>query len=218
VIEMAKKILFINGSPRPKGLTAHLLDVFIKKVQQLNQERTKDGAGQVEIDKIDLSAFSIQHCTGCDACLRKPHECPLDISDDMGTIKDHLLAADAIIIASPSYFSNVTGYVKDLIDRTRPLKMAKYLLKNKFFAPVVTSGLRAGGLNAVQDSLIQYALIQGMIVVGALGHPVLMANFPTESAQITELKMFRKPEEISPLAAANSEALAERLWDLLAQH
>ncbi len=212
---MAKTILLINGSPRKKGLTNSLCQIFAEKIGNLNLQDTDAKITDIIVEQIALGDFSIAHCNACDICLRKPHICPLNADDDMDALAKKMRDADAIIIGSPSYFSSVTGLVKDLIDRSRPLKMAKYELKNKYFAPIVTAGLRAGGLNSVQNSLIQYALIQGMIVIGALGHPVLMSNFPTETGQKLDLKDFRKPEEISSLARANCEALAERFWSIL---
>nr|QEE14262.1 Iron-sulfur flavoprotein [Candidatus Prometheoarchaeum syntrophicum] len=129
-----------------------------------------------------------------------------------------LTQADGIVMCSPSYFANVTGLMKDLIDRTRPLKMAKYRLKNKYFSVIATWGLRAGGLNTVQEVLNQFALIHGMVVVGAVGHPLLMANLPTETGQMEHLKEFRNPAVISEVAQINVESLAQRFWDLMQEY
>ncbi|MHA1796710.1 MAG: flavodoxin family protein [Promethearchaeota archaeon] len=214
---MIPSILIINGSPRKKGLTMSLVSVFQKKIEALNSDPEKNLRSKISTEVLHLVDYNVVHCSACDKCLRKPYECPLDKNDDFRLIAAKMKQATAIIIATPTYFSNVSGLVKDLIDRSRPLKMAKYKLKNKLFSAIVTSGLVAGGLNVVQNSLIQYALIQGMVVVGALGHPVLMSNFPTETSQKLELTEFRKPNELSGVATANCEALAERMWDLL-QH
>lgn len=213
---MEKKILIINGSPRNNGLTNNLIRIFKEKIALLNKEQVEHDHPHINIEHVNLAEFNIQHCNACDQCLRKPYECPHTKNDDMGILHQKLVEADGIIFASPSYFANVSGIMKNLIDRTRPLKMNKYQLKNKFFSPIVSSGLRAGGINLVQDVLIQYALIQGMIIVGALGHPVLMANLPSECGQKFELTDFRKPSEISNVSKANIEALADRFYDLLA--
>ncbi|MCF2140927.1 MAG: flavodoxin family protein [Candidatus Lokiarchaeota archaeon] len=212
---MNKSILIINGSPRKNGLTYSLAKIFQDKIQSLNDNENNKQMQKIDIEIMHLTDFRVKHCSACDNCLRKPYLCPLDENDDFKIISEKMLKASAIIIATPTYFSNVSGLVKDLIDRSRPLKMAKYKLKNKLFSVIVTSGLRAGGLNVVQNSLIQYALIQGMIVIGALGHPVLMANFPTETSQKMELTDFRKSTDISGVAKANCEALAERFWKIL---
>lgn len=216
---MEKKILIINGSPRKNGLTNSVIDAFTDKIMELNNsDHAKKGTFSINTEKMHISDYEIKPCTGCDTCLRKPYQCSLSERDDMLNIDEKLRKADAIIFASPSYFANITGQLKILLDRTRPLKMNKYQLKNKIFTPIVTSGLRAGGLNTVQDVLIQYALIQGMMIVGALGHPVLMANLPTESSQKLELTAFRNPTDLSEVSKTNIDALAERYWELLGNH
>lgn len=212
---MGKSILLINGSPRKKGRTNHLLEIFRNSIQKMNEDQGNSNTHKISVEIIHLVDKKIAHCNACDSCLRKPHECPLSLQDDMGQLDKLMIESDAIVIGSPSYFANVTGIVKDLIDRSRPLKMAKYKLQNKYFSPLVTSGLQAGGLNSVQNSLIQYALIQGMVVIGALGHPVLMSNLPSEAGQKSELKEFRPTNEISNVARANTEALAKRFWEIM---
>lgn len=216
---MDKKIIIVNGSPRKQALTYNLIQLFCEKIKELRNAPSNEETEMIVVTEIiQISDYQIQPCTGCDSCLRKPYQCPLSKSDDMLKIENKLKEADAIILATPSYFANMTGQMKILLDRTRPLKMNKYQLKNKFFTPIITSGLRAGGINSVQDVLIQYALIQGMIVVGALGHPVLMANLPTESSQKLELTSFRKHTEISEVSKTNINALAERYWEILQNH
>ena len=56
--------------------------------------------------------------------------------------------------------------------------------------PLASTGLRGGGGGVISD-LINFALIQGMIVVGnALGSPVLEGNIAITSLQKFGLKEF----------------------------
>ncbi|MHA1339424.1 MAG: flavodoxin family protein [Promethearchaeota archaeon] len=206
-----KKILLLNSSPRKNGMTNSLLEIFKNKIENLN----KSSEQKVLATIIQLSDFTIQHCNGCDSCLRKPYECPLSNKDDMKKLEEILIDSDAIIVGSPSYFANVPGIMKDVIDRSRPMKMAKYKLKNKLFSIITVSGLREGGNNFVVDTLIHWALIQGMIVIASLGHPVLMNNLPSESLQKGGLKEFRDKNEPSDLAKILVENLAERFFKIL---
>lgn len=205
-----KKILLINGSPRKNGLTNSLLVEFKNKIEELNKTNDK-----IALEFIHLSDFKIEHCNGCDSCLKTPNLCPLSEKDDMLKLENSLKSSDAIIIGSPSYFANVTALVKDIIDRSRPMKMQKYQLKDKLFSCITTTGLKDGGSNNVFDCLSHWALIQGMIVIGALGHPVLMNNLPSESLQMQGLKEFRKPSEPGELAKNLVANLAERVYTLL---
>lgn len=208
---MTKKILLINGSPRKQGLSNTILGVVENQVQK----QAEMSQLMINVQRINLWDFKIQHCTGCDACLRKPFNCPLSEKDDMNKLEEKLESADVIVLGAPSYFGSVPAVVKDMIDRSRPMKMAKYRLKDKIFSVVAASGLKDGGTGWVVDDLIHWAIIQGMIVVGALGHPVLMNNIPTESLQMGGLKEFRKPTEPSELAKMLAQNLADRLVDLI---
>ncbi|MHA1729826.1 MAG: flavodoxin family protein [Promethearchaeota archaeon] len=208
---MSNKILAIIGSPRKSGLIATQIAQFESKIKELNQSGDKN----VDIEVLRLSDYKIEHCNGCDSCLRKPYECPLSEKDDMLKVENAMKSADAIVIGAPSYFAAMPGIVKDLVDRSRPMKMARYQLKDKYLSVITASGLVGGGSNWVADGLIHWALIQGMIIVGALGHPVLEGNLPSETLQMQGLKKFRNPSEIGEISKKVSENLAERIWDLL---
>ena len=189
--------------------------VFADKIHTLNEASNND-QNKIDIETIRLYDYNISHCIGCDQCLRKPYTCPLSEKDDMPKLEELMKNADAIVIGSPSYFAGPPGILKDLMDRTRPMKMAKYQLKDKYFSVLISEGLKDGGGNIVAEALITYALIQGMIAVGTLGHPVLINNFPVSSLQMEGVKEFRKPDEsIGEVGTASVEALAERLWGLL---
>lgn len=210
---MSKTILAVMGSPRKTGLINGLITAFKQKIDELNHDKNEND--QVKINILNLTDFNIQHCTGCDSCLRKPHECPLSDNDDMPKIEESMKKADAIVIGSPTYFGSPPAIIKDIIDRSRPMKMSGYQIKDKLFSVISSAGLRDGGNNWVIDSLVHFALIQGMIVVGGLGHPVLEASFPSETLQMQGIKEFRKPSEPGEIALKLSANLAERMYFLL---
>ena len=204
------KILLINGSPRKMGLTNALLTVFMNKIIELNE-----GDKHIQVDIIHLSNFKVEHCNGCDICLKKPNTCPLSEKDDMLNLEARMKSADAIIIGSPSYFGNISGLVKVLFDRSRPMKMQKYQLKDKIFSFVSASGLPNGGNNWVHDALIHWALIHGLVVISALGHPVIMGNFPGDTLQMESLKEFRKISEPGEISVTVIKELAKRVFGML---
>ncbi|WP_352420133.1 flavodoxin family protein [Proteiniborus sp.] len=69
--------------------------------------------------------FLINECEGCQVCFREGY-CIKD--DDIKLIKNKLLGADFIVLASPVYVHNISGDLKVLIDRlgywTHLLKLA----------------------------------------------------------------------------------------------
>ena len=179
---MNSKITLIVGSPRKNRSCNFLVDKAIAGIKSVSTD--------FDIKKIQIGDYNITACNGCDQCLRPPNDCPLSENDDIRKLEDAILGTSALIIAAPNYFGSVSSQIKVLIDRSRPWKMKNYLLKNVIFAPMGATGLRNGGEGVISD-LINFALIQGMIVVGNTeGSPVLEGNIPITSLQKFGLKEF----------------------------
>ncbi len=110
------KVLGILGSPRRRGNSEILLDEALRGAE----------SQKAEVEKIVLNEFRISPCQGCDGCFQTG-KCV--INDDMTIIYEKLRIADAIILASPIYFSNVTAQTKLMIDRCQCFWVRKYLLQ-----------------------------------------------------------------------------------------
>ena len=101
-------ILGILGSPRRKGNGDILLDRALKGAAD---------AG-AEIQKVVLNDLKFMACQGCNDC----HEDGRCVQrDDLTPVYELLEKADAIIIASPIYFSGLSSQTKLLIDRCQCL-------------------------------------------------------------------------------------------------
>ncbi|MFO7795343.1 MAG: flavodoxin family protein [Promethearchaeati archaeon] len=207
---MTFKISLIVGSPRKNKSCNFLIEKAIEGIRVISEE--------ISINKLYIGDFEISACTGCDQCLRDPYECPLSENDDMKKLEETLLDSDAILIASPSYFGSVSSQLKVLIDRSRPWKMDKYRLKNIIFAPLVAIGTRNDAAGGVISDLINFAIIQGMIIVGALGNPVLEQNIPVTSLQKYGRKEFLRKEETDELAGIIAINLGKRVAELLIKY
>ncbi|TFH03623.1 MAG: flavodoxin family protein [Candidatus Thorarchaeota archaeon] len=190
------RIIGISGSPKKEKSNTQFL---LSKALEATSADTK---------LIKISDYNIQHCTGCDSCVRKK-PCPQSAHDDMPKLEEELRVADAIIIAAPSYFTSVPGILKDFIDRSRAMKMLDHQLKDKVFGALTYAGLRYGGQEHVIDVLNRYALGQGMIVVGALGSPVKHGTFGSGSLQTDEGSWRSALED--ELAIKGSILLGERV-------
>ena len=101
-----KKILILEGSPRPHGNSCILSNEFARGAEE---------AG-CSVDKIQISRKKISGCLGCNACYRNGGSCVQ--KDDMEEIRAKMLEADVIVLASPIYFYSMTAQMKALIDRT----------------------------------------------------------------------------------------------------
>jgi multimeric flavodoxin WrbA len=203
-------IIGISGSPKKeRSNTRYLLESALQAAAEALSSDAEDEATTL---LLDISGFDIRHCTGCDACVRKK-PCPESAHDDMRIIEEHLKRADGIIIAAPSYFTSVPGVLKDLIDRSRPLKMDDHQLKDKVFGALTYAGLRYGGQEHVIDDLNRYALGQGMIVVGAVGSPVRDGTFGAGAMQMDDGNW--RSSKSDSLAVEGSKELGRRVAELV---
>jgi len=202
-----KKVVLINGSPRKNRACNYLLDKAIEGIKSI--------ADDISIEKIQITDFNITPCNGCDQCLRPPNDCPLAENDDTKKLEDIILDCDAMIIAAPNYFGSVSSQIKTFIDRSRPWKMKNYLLKDTILAPMAATGLRNGGEGVISD-LINFGLIQGMIIVGNnLGRPVLEGNVAITSIQKYSLKEFLTKGEDDELAGLIAKDTGKRVIELV---
>lgn len=105
------KITVFNGSPKgAKGNTQVMVDAFSKGVQS---------AG-TEIETIFLCEKKYSGCTGCLSCwLKTPGKCIFD--DDMPELLEKFKSSDMAVFATPLYVDNVTGLMKNFMDRFMPL-------------------------------------------------------------------------------------------------
>lgn len=99
------KITAINGSPkRKRGATYLMVEEFLKGAQD-------QGA---ETNHILLSNMNIHHCIGCLSCwMKTPGVCVFH--DDIQKID--LSDSDIIIYATPLYIDNISGLLKNYMDR-----------------------------------------------------------------------------------------------------
>jgi multimeric flavodoxin WrbA len=193
------------GSPRKNGASARMLDITLNEISTTHPE--------IETERVDIVDLKISACTGCDACLKT--DCPLDQDDDYPSLVAKLVDASAIIVASPVYFANVPGIVKNVIDRSRRMKMNRNQLKNKWFGTLVASGLRNGGTETVTMLLNMWALSQGMLPIQGLGNQVIENPFGMTTLQKDGLKEFRKPIDADEIGDKAAKRLGERVVELV---
>ncbi|HBT94709.1 MAG TPA: flavodoxin family protein, partial [Coriobacteriia bacterium] len=125
------KITIINGSPRKNGNTAKVLKTMAARLTELGCEH---------IEYIDLVDCQITPCIGCAACY-KTGSCV--IHDDAEMINGHIAGSQGVIIGSPTYVSNVSGFLKTYIDRGHIVLEQSY--RSKRVLPIVTYGVSGGG-------------------------------------------------------------------------
>ena len=122
------KIVAVNGSPTgEKGSTGRSLAAVAAGARE---------AG-ADVTLFELGRLQIAPCTSCHVC-QKTGECPIE--DDYPTVKDALLAADALVLASPNYIYNISAQLKALLDRSFSFIFHCQALHKKYGAAVLASG------------------------------------------------------------------------------
>jgi multimeric flavodoxin WrbA len=125
------RILAIAGSPRRGGNTDTLLEQAIAGAKS---------AG-AEVELIVLNQLKVAPCIECDRCF-KNGRCA--VKDDYPAICDKTLEADAVMLAAPVFFTNVSGWAKAFIDRFQCLWALKYVLNQP--VPLPRSGQKRRGI------------------------------------------------------------------------
>ncbi len=137
------KILVLNGSPRKNGDTAALLEAFL----------TNLGG---EVYQIHAYDGQIHPCTDCRWCVTHA-ACALQ--DAMQEVYTRIDEADVIVMASPIYFSELTGPLLSVASRLQYLWVSKYLRKTPVLSEKTRYGviLLAGGGDGAADKAISTA-------------------------------------------------------------
>ena len=129
------KVIAICGSPR-QGNTE-----FVLKRMLIQAEKT--GAS---VELVLLRNKRIEFCNGCLTC-DSTGSC--NIRDDMQMIYSKLKESDMIILGSPTYFDNVSGMMKNFIDRLNPLLKDKQLNEKKVYAVSIGEEMRSNKLGVI---------------------------------------------------------------------
>lgn len=101
-----KKVAILNSSPRKRGNSDVLSEAVATGV--------KENGGTA--DKYDLARMDINPCRGCMAC-QMGRGNPCIQKDDMKQVYDALMEADAVVLATPLYWQQMNGIMKNTIDR-----------------------------------------------------------------------------------------------------
>lgn len=103
-----KSVLILSASPRRGGNTDTLCDEFARGASETN----------AKVEKIFLSDYNIDFFREIDTYMQPDSVAKALARDDAKLIIDKMLAADVIVLASPVYYLNINGQLKNLIDRT----------------------------------------------------------------------------------------------------
>lgn len=150
------KVVAFNGSPRQNGNTAVMINQILTVLQNYG----------IETEMIQIGGQALRGCAACGWCGRNPvGKCVIDDDPINGWIAK-MIAADGIIIGSPTYFANMTAETKALIDRAGYVTRRNGNVLRRKIGAAVVAFRRAGGIN-VFNAINDFFLINQMIVPGS---------------------------------------------------
>ena len=150
------KVVAFSGSARKNGNTAILVNHVFRELE-------KEG---IRTELFQLAGKKIRGCIACYKCFEKKNRrCSVE-KDVVNDCIPMMLEAEGIILASPTYFSDVSSEMKALIDRAGMVSRANEdMLKRKVGAAVAVH--RRGGAIHSFDTMNHFFFIGQMIVPGS---------------------------------------------------
>ena len=150
------KVVAFNGSARPDGNTAALLGYVLRELE----------AEGIETELVPLAGKKIHGCIACRKCAtRKDGRCG-QANDDGNMLIEMMVAADGVLLGSPTYVADVSPEIKALIDRACMVTRANGGVLRRKVGAAVIAVRRAGAMHAF-DALNHFFLISEMIIPGS---------------------------------------------------
>jgi multimeric flavodoxin WrbA len=150
------KVVAFNGSPRNDGNTVCLINHVFDALR---------GEG-IETEYVQVGGNLIHGCVACYQCFeRKNGRCVVE-GDIINGCIEKMREADGIILASPTYFADVTSEMKALMDRCGFVARANGNFYRRKVGAAIAVARKAGAIHAF-DTMNHFFLINEILVPGA---------------------------------------------------
>ncbi len=166
--------LIIHGSPRANGCSSTIARNIANKFKS------------DEILEINLHKEKLPYCVGCLNCVKKGVEyCPH--SDITIPLKEKMLKADLIIVASPVYILHMSGQLKTFFDHYPTMFLIHRPEKTMFNKQVIVVATAAGPvckktLKEIKETFTFF----GVTKTHTIGVPVQAENYESINPKILE--------------------------------
>ena len=174
-----KKVTAIIGSAQKKA-TYQAVQEFEKNLKQLDE---------MEFEYVFLNDYHLEFCRGCKLCFNNGEEhCPL--KDERDVLFAKMEHSDGVVFATPNYAFQVSGRMKNFLDRFAYI-VHRPRFFGKTFTAIVTQGFFGG------KSILKY--LQGM---GAnFGFTVTKGSCLSTLDPLTENQQKKLKQEMKKAAA-----------------
>lgn len=186
-------IVALNGSHNKDGNCQFLIDTILKDCKTMGAEVETINVYEAVIDaKTPFCTLCSAKCEGI--CYK---------GTKMEEAYEKIAKSDAVIMASPVYFGNVTAQLKAFWDKTRGYRATKAFV-GKPIGFVTCGASRFGGQEETIRAMQTMALVQGMTVINS-GHGDFDAGHMGVSAQ--------RPANEDEFAISRCHSMAKRIID-----
>lgn len=156
------KICILSGNPKEDGLCQSVIEAAKLGAQE----------GGAEVDEIricDLNLISCRVCgEGWGTC-RAGNYCAFG-SDGFDAIKARIQSSDAIILASPVYWGELSESLKCFIDRLRRCEFGQTgILSNKQVLLIAVPGGSGNGLLSCFEQMDRFCRHTGAVIFDYIG-------------------------------------------------
>jgi len=133
-------VFAVLGSRNPEGQTARACGALLDGAC---------GAG-AKVERAFLPELTIERCRQCDPAgwglCRREGRCVIE--DDFGELVDQIREADAVVFATPVYFSDLSESLRTFLDRLRRITRVEAVrrgIEGKLAAGICVAGGGGGG-------------------------------------------------------------------------
>lgn len=139
------KILVITGSPRKNGNSNFLAAEFMRGAKEKGHD----------VYCFDAAHSEVHPCIACDKCRM---DGPCVFNDDFLKAREHIIAADMVVFATPMYYFGVSAQLKTVIDRFYAINGQIHKPKKAALLMTYadTGAAKAGPIDCHYDVLIKY--------------------------------------------------------------
>lgn len=157
------KIFVFSGSNKSiKSNTKSIIEEIITNIEVPNSS----------LETYIYTPSSIENCRGCSTCF-STGKCILEKEDNISSIINKMMESDVIILGSPVYFHNVSGGMKNFIDR---LSYLSYVFPCRGKIAVTVSTSNTNGNEYVDMYLEKFLQVLGSTVVKKLSLRLALLN------------------------------------------
>jgi len=150
------KVVAFSGSARKNGNTAILVNAVFRELKK----------AKIKTELVQMAGKKVPGCIACLKCFKtKDKRCAVT-GDIVNECIGKMLEADGIILASPTYFADISANMKALIERAGFVARANDDMFRRKVGASVVAVRRAGAIH-VFDSMNHFFFISQMVVPGS---------------------------------------------------